>query len=98
MFRLGLFLLSLLVLIVFGWSFSAENPDQVHFSYFIGSTEQPLSFLLVAALFLGSVIGVSASAVLVLLLKSQIRTLRKSETLARQEVQNLRVMPINDRP
>ena len=98
MFRLAIFLLLLLVIIVFGWSFAAENADKVHFSYFVGSMEQPLSFLLVLAVFAGSALGVLASLTVVLRLKNQIRSLRKSEALARQEVQNLRTMPIQDRP
>ena len=97
MFRLALFLLLLLGLIVFGWGFAAENADKVHFSYFIGSMEQPLSFLLVLAVFVGSALGVMASLAVVLQLKNQIRLLRKSEALARQEVQNLRTLPVKDR-
>ena len=98
MFRLVVFLLLLLVLIVFGWSFAAENADKVQFSYFVGTTEQPLAWLLVLALFAGSVLGVLASISLVLRLKNRIRSLSKSEALARQEVQNLRTIPIKDRP
>ena len=98
MFRLVVFLLLLLVLIVFGWSFAAENADQVQFSYYVGTMEQPLSLLLVLALFVGSALGVLASFFVVLRLKSQVRRLRKSEGLARQEVQNLRTVPIKDRP
>ena len=97
MFRLALFLLLLLVLIVFGWSFAAENADKVQFSYYVGSIEQPLSFLLVAALFVGSVLGVLASSLVVLRLKNQIRSLRKREALARQEAQSLRT-PIKEGP
>lgn len=97
MFRLALFLVLLLALIVFGWGFAAENADKVHFSYFIGSMEQPLSFLLVLAVFVGSILGVMASLTVVLRLKNQIRLLRKSESLARQEVQNLRTLPVKDR-
>ena len=98
MFRLATFLLVLLALIVFAISFTGENADHVQFSYFVGSIEQPLSFLLVVALFLGSILGLGASAFVVLRLKSQLRSLRKSEALARQEVLNLRTVPIKDRP
>ena len=98
MFRLVVFLLLLLVLIVFGWSFAAENADKVQFSYYVGTMEQPLSLLLVLALFVGSVLGVLASFFVVVRLKTQIRSLRKSEALARQEMQNLRTIPIKDRP
>ena len=98
MFRLILFLLLVLVLIVFGWSFAAENADQVQFNYFVGATEQPLSLLLMIAVLIGSGLGVVASLLLVFKLKNQIRSLRKSEALAKQEVQNLRSMPIKDTP
>ena len=98
MFRLTLSLLGLLILIVFGWSFAAENADQVQFNYFVGSTEQPLSLLLVSAVLGGSVLGIVVSAALVLRLKNQLRSLRKSESLARQEIQNLRTIPIKDTP
>ena len=98
MFRLALFLLLLLVLIVFGWSFAAENADKVQFSYYVGSTEQPLSLLLVLALFAGSALGVLASLSFVLRLKHRNRSLRKSEALARRELQTLRAMPIKERP
>ena len=84
-------------LIVFGGGFAAENADKVHFSYFVGSMEQPLSFLLVLAVFVGGALGVMASLALVLQLKNQIRRLRKSEALARQEVQNLRTLPVKDK-
>ena len=87
MFRLVVFLLLLLVLIVFGWSFAAANADKVQFSYFVGTMEQPLSLLLVLALFAGSALGVLASFFVVLRLKTQIRLLRKSEALARQAEQ-----------
>ncbi len=91
-----LFLIFLLIVIVFGLSFAVENAHNVQFNYYVGSLELPLSLLLVFAVLAGGAVGVFASMFVFMHLKREIRQLRKSEATAREEIRNLRSLPIKD--
>ena len=93
-----IFLLLLIVVAVVGLAFAAANSHPVDFNYFVDATRQPLSLLLVVAAFVGTLLGVIASFSVVLGLKNQIRVLKRSEATARQEILNLRTMPLKDSP
>ena len=83
---------------VVGLSFAVANAHQVEVNYFVASTELALSLLLVGTLFVGALLGVLASFAPVVRMKTQLRSLRKRDALAQEEIRNLRTMPIKDSP
>ena len=89
-----------IVVVVFiaGLAFAAENAHQVELNYFVGSAEWALSLVLVVAVLVGVLLGALVSVIPVLKMKSQIRSLRRSEAVAREEIRNLRTLPIKDAP
>ncbi len=98
MTRFLIFAVCLLLLFAVGLSFHVENPHEVAFSYWLGTSDQPLSVLLVLAVFIGAMLGVIASLFVVFRLRAQIRSLKKSEAIAKEEIRNLRSIPIKDAP
>lgn len=93
-----LFVVFLLLVVVFGLSFAVENAQTVQFNYFIGAARLPLSLLLVFAVLGGAVLGALAGMFAVIRLRSEMRVLRRSEAMAREEIRNLRAIPIKDVP
>lgn len=98
MTRFLIFAVCLFLVLAVGLSFHVENPHEVAFNYWLGASNQPLSLLLVSAVLIGAVLGVIASMFVVFGLRAQIRSLRKSESIAKEEVRNLRSIPIKDAP
>ena len=91
-------LVVLIAIFIFGLSFAVANAHEVQFNYFVGTNQLALSLLLVCTLFAGAMLGVLASFAPVIRLKTQIWGLRKREAVAREEIRNLRTMPIKATP
>ena len=90
--RLILFLLVMLA----GVALAVMNADLVNLNYYFGSRELPLSVLLVAAVFVGAILGMVAGLGGMMRVKRENADLRKQARLASEEVNNLRSLPIKD--
>ena len=95
MLRLAYILFSL-VLLVTGILFAVLNADPVILHYYFGDTTIPLSLTIISAIILGALLGVIASMVLIIKIKSENAQLRKTNRLVEKEIVNLRTMPIKD--
>jgi putative membrane protein len=79
-----------------GAAFAVMNADTVKLNYYFGVQELPLSVILVGAIGVGALLGVLATLVGSLKLKRENMTLKHKAKVARQEVNNLRSIPIKD--
>ncbi len=93
--RIIRFLLMVLVVMV-GAAFAVLNAEPVMLNYYFGTTELPEALVLTGALMLGALIGVLAAMASGLRLRSELASLRRSHRLDRQEIDNLRALPIKD--
>ena len=90
------YLIIFLILVVFGIVFAVLNADPVKLNYYFGSKEVALSLVLVLAMIVGAILGVIASASMIISNRREVIKLRKSVELAEKEVANLRAIPIRD--
>ena len=90
--RLTLFFLLFFVALIFTW----VNVEPIELYYLAGSLEIPLPVALWAAVLLGTILGILASAGIILRLKRENRRLQRSARVAEKEVINLRNLPIKD--
>lgn len=79
-----------------GAAFAVMNAETVRLNYYFGVKELPLSVILVAAVGLGAILGVLATLSSSLRLRRENMSLRHKARIARQEVNNLRSIPIKD--
>jgi putative membrane protein len=91
-----LYIVFLILVIAFGVTFAVENAEHVQFNYYTGTIEIRLALLLAYAILLGAILGVVASWFIVIRLKRELRGLKRSEAVAKQELRNLRAVPIKD--
>lgn len=87
----------LLVIVLLGILFAVLNAETVKFDFYFGSTEQPLSLIIIVTLILGSLLGILASFGLIVRSRREAARLRRAAELAEKEVANLRAIPIKDR-
>ena len=85
-----------LVLVIFGIVFAVLNAEPVKLNYYFGSEDVPLSLIIVFAMIVGAILGVVASASMIISNRREVMQLRKSVELAEKEVTNLRAIPIRD--
>lgn len=87
-----------LVLLVFllGLALHLKNNHFVHFEYYLGSIDLPLSFMLVLALIVGAVLGIFACFPWLIALQRDNARLSRQARLAEREIDNLRVIPVRD--
>lgn len=90
------YLFIFLVLVILGIVFAVLNAEPVKLNYYFGSKEVALSLILVLAMIVGAVLGVVASASMIISNRREVMKLRKSVELAEKEVTNLRSIPIRD--
>ena len=89
-------LLFILLVMLVGAAFAVMNAENVNLNYYFGSTDLPLSVVLVAAVCVGAVLGMLAGLAGLASLKRENASLRREARLATQEVKNLRTMPMKD--
>lgn len=87
----------ILFVVVLGTALALMNAGPVHFDYYFGSVDTPLSLILVGALGSGGLLGVAVSFMLLLNTRKENTRLRRKAHLAEQEVSNLRTLPLQDR-
>ncbi len=93
--RIVIFVLLLLVILL-GLSFALMNAELVQLNYYFGTLQAPLSLVVVLAIILGAGLGVLASLSIVVGQKRELAKLRKSAKIAKEEVSNLRSLPLKD--
>ncbi|MEO5342062.1 MAG: lipopolysaccharide assembly protein LapA domain-containing protein [Gammaproteobacteria bacterium SHHR-1] len=93
--RLIRFLLLLLV-VMLGAAFALLNAGPVLLDYYYGSIELPLALVITAALLLGALAGVLAALASGLRVRRELASLKRSHRLDRQEIDNLRALPVKD--
>jgi putative membrane protein len=89
-------LIFIFLIMMIGAAFAVMNADTVKLNYYFGVQELPLSVILVGAIGIGAVLGVLATLVGSLKLRRENMTLKHKAKVARQEVNNLRSIPIKD--
>ncbi len=89
--------LFMLFLVLLGVTFACLNAEPVSINFYAGTSEVPLSLLLVFALIFGVGLGLLAGFFLYLKLKSKNARLRQRLALAEKEVANLRSIPVKNR-
>ncbi|MCW8902467.1 MULTISPECIES: lipopolysaccharide assembly LapA domain-containing protein [Sedimenticola] len=89
-------LIFILLIMMIGAAFAVMNAETVRLNYYFGVKELPLSVILVAAVGLGAILGVLATLSSSLRLRRENMSLRHKARIARQEVNNLRSIPIKD--
>lgn len=87
----------LLVIILFGITFSILNANSVTINYYLGERNMPLSLLLAIAFSVGCLVGIIVGFCLLVKIKMKNYRLRQRLTLAEKEIENLRAIPLQDK-
>lgn len=95
MIRLAYIIFSLILLII-GILFAVLNAEPVTLHYYFGDKNIPLSLVLISAIIVGAILGIIASAGIIIKLKRDNSKLKKLTELSEKELKNLRTMPIKD--
>lgn len=90
-------LLFILIIMMLGAVFAVLNSDSVLFNYYFDSRELPLSLIITVALAVGVVIGILSAIGMVVALKRENASLKRSSKLVSEEVKNLRAIPLKDK-
>lgn len=87
----------LLVIVLLGITFATLNSSTVTVNYYLAQKTLPLSLLLVSVFAMGALLGVAVG--LWLLIKAKLRYYKLSHALklAEKEINNLRVIPLQDK-
>lgn len=86
----------IVLLVITGLVFAVLNAEPVQFNYYFDSLSIPLSLSMLVAMIFGAILGVLASAGVILRHKREIARLRKAVDVAEKEVNNLRSIPLRD--
>jgi putative membrane protein len=91
-----LFYLLVVIVISLGISFACLNASLVQVNYYVGTDSLPLSLLLAICLLLGSIITLLFLFALFIRLKAKQLNLSYQLSVAKKELDNLRIMPLKD--
>jgi len=94
--RILLYIVFLLIVLL-GISFAYLNADSVTFNYYLGERSMPLSLLLICSLGVGLILGFAVVLIAWIKLKAKNIRLKKRLKSAKQEIENLRAIPIRER-
>ena len=92
----NLIILFILIFVV-SLVFFLKNNQIITFNYLVANQEIPLSFLMLISLGIGALLGVLAWLPKILSLKQRVSRLEKQIKLSEKELNNLRVMPMQDK-
>jgi putative membrane protein len=87
-------LLLALVVVAIGLSFAMLNADPITLDFYIGSLALPISLWLVLALAVGVALGLGAALGIITRQRWQLKRLRREAASSREEVSELRKLPI----
>lgn len=85
-----------IIIILLGVTFASLNPQKVTLNYYLDVKNVHLPFVLLAALVVGTLLGVIAMLPSLIKAKAKARRLSHHARQVEQEVQNLRAIPIKD--
>ncbi len=91
-----LHLIFFLTLLAIGLSFALLNAERVALNYYFGTTQGPVSLIVVASMAFGALLGVVASLGLVFSHRRESRRLKRKLSVCEEEIKNLRRIPITD--
>lgn len=89
----GVFLFAIFVIAL---AFAVINADPVRLNYYLGSSELPLSLVLIVAFAVGAVMGLAVNLGRILRLRHVISQLRRAARITEQELANLRAIPLRN--
>ncbi|MGR8918065.1 MAG: LapA family protein [Gammaproteobacteria bacterium] len=79
-----------------GLAFHVRNRQEITLDYFAGALDVELSWLVVASLVLGVILGVLGMTSSLLRLKREVRRLSRQHELASRELSSLRAVALKD--
>jgi putative membrane protein len=85
-----------LLLVIIAIIFAIMNSENIILHYYFNSVTMPLSLALACAICLGSLLGIIASLKTILKLKYKQKHLKHELELAKQQIANLRELPLRD--
>ncbi|MDZ7662769.1 LapA family protein [Thiohalophilus sp.] len=86
----------IVLLVITGLVFAVLNAEPVAFNYYFDTLSIPLSLSMLVAMIIGAILGVLASAGVILRHKREIARLRKAVDMSEKEINNLRSIPLRD--
>ncbi len=86
-----------IVLLAVGLGFSLLNFTPVELNYYFGSVEMPFALALVAALAIGTLLGIFGMVAIVIKLKREGMRLKKTIRASERELSQQRALPVKDR-
>jgi putative membrane protein len=89
-------LIIFLFFLIIGAAFAILNSGMVTLDYYFSFIELPLSIVLIAFMSLGALLGIFACSSLMLRLKHENNGLKRQANMVKEEVKNLRTIPIRD--
>ena len=89
-------LVLILFIVVIGVVFHLRNDQPVMLDYLLGNAESYFSIWIVAALFIGALLGMASSLPLIIKLKGENVKLQRQVKVTEKEINNLRVIPVKD--
>jgi uncharacterized integral membrane protein len=89
--------LLLLLAVAVGAALAVLNPASVQFDYYFGSLELSLALILALTLAVGALLGTLSALLWSLSMRRENMHLRRRLELSRQELKNLRTLPVNGR-
>ena len=89
-------LIIFLFFLIVGAAFAILNSGMVTLDYYFGFIELPLSIVLIAFMSFGALLGIFACSSLMLKLKHENNGLKRQANIVKEEVKNLRTIPIRD--
>jgi len=91
-----IYIAMIVLLVITGLVFAVLNAEPVQFNYYFDTLSIPLSLSMLVAMIFGAILGIFASASVILRHKREITRLRKAVDMAEKEVNNLRSLPLRD--
>ncbi|NOZ10095.1 MAG: LapA family protein [Gammaproteobacteria bacterium] len=94
--RIVYILLTLIVMAI-GLTLVIKNPAEVELNYYFGiHWTGPLTLVILGAVFMGLVLGLLGSLVMMLRVRRELAQVRRANKRMEQELLNLRSLPIKD--
>jgi len=94
--RAILYFLLIVLLLGITAAFAALNDGIISINYFIGESDIPLTYLLLACFFIGGLMSLLLIAGNYFKLRLELRKLRSVTNLKSKELSNLRELPVKD--
>ena len=87
-----------LIVVAIGLSFAMLNPAPISLDFYLGELNLPVSLWLVIAFAIGVLMGLAAAAGILMRQRWQLARLRREVAASREELSELRKLPIRNAP